>query len=500
MKKTISVNIKGFHFLIEEEGYNFLQKYLDDLKYNLSGVEGSEDILEDIEIRIAELCQNALQNGKQVVESEDVKAILKTLGKPEDYIEFEENEHATQYENSDSQKRLFRSDDDAMIGGVCAGISSYIKLDLTVVRLLFVLFMFMGFGFILYIILWIILPKANSTIDRLKMKGQPITVESIREEVEKAAERVTKEGKRVSNSIRSEFKNNNRFSTLGKMIRYAIGTAIILFAFILSICLIIFFFADIEIIPIDGENGFLSLTEAMHLLFSESDSWWILFFGFTAAISFILLNYNIGISFFTRIRNKWIKAMNITFILLVIIGVTGGFIIGMKVLRDFSIDQDWENEIAIIDSDELVLTTNPEKQFLNDGLQIREKDHHMPIFIRKNKIFNVGFEITCRESKDSLFHVYQSVGAHGRSTKQAIKRAKNIDHTIEVSGNEIIAKSHYSYPQTDLIRAQFSEIIIEIPKGKALRIRNDMQEETVQIGFTREIKGEITEEGVFNRY
>src|SRR5690606_26290084 len=106
--------------------------------------------------------------------------------------ENEESDHSRssnysdyEYSGNKKEKRLFRDTDNAQIAGVCQGIANFFNIDVVIIRIVWVLiFLFAGFGFLLYVILWIVVPKANTSIDRLRMKGKPITVENVREEVE----------------------------------------------------------------------------------------------------------------------------------------------------------------------------------------------------------------------------------------------------------------------------------------------------------------------------
>jgi phage shock protein PspC (stress-responsive transcriptional regulator) len=178
MKKTISCNISGMIFNIEEPAYNKLSAYLDSLKNQLAHTEGREEIYADIELRIAELFTEKIGVHRQVITEEDINEVITILGKPEEYIEEGdmkiESEEFSQFQST--KKQFMRDTDNALIGGVCGGISSYFGIDLTLVRALFVLMFFLtGFGFMLYIVLWIITPKASTSADKLRMQGKPIT-------------------------------------------------------------------------------------------------------------------------------------------------------------------------------------------------------------------------------------------------------------------------------------------------------------------------------------
>ena len=158
MKKTVSVNIKGMNFLIEEDAYELLQDYLERLSKALEHEKGGKDIIEDIELRIAELCADQLNERKQVIESSDIEKILVTLGDPSQYVEDSEESYSqSDTQHQQTEKRIYRDTDNAVIAGVCSGIANYTNIDVVIIRVIFAaILIFGGFGIPLYFVLWII--------------------------------------------------------------------------------------------------------------------------------------------------------------------------------------------------------------------------------------------------------------------------------------------------------------------------------------------------------
>jgi len=171
MNKTVSCNISGIIFNLEENAYATLNTYLTNLRTHLRNVEGSDEIYADIESRIAELFSGKLGVSKEVITEADVDEVIRILGNPEEYIDEDAEDSEGQNKEketkrSESAKVFMRDPDNGVIAGVCTGISAYFGVDLTLVRGLFVLlFLFTGFGLGLYIVLWIIAPRANSSAD-----------------------------------------------------------------------------------------------------------------------------------------------------------------------------------------------------------------------------------------------------------------------------------------------------------------------------------------------
>ena len=147
MKKTVSVNIKGTNFLIEEDAYELLQDYLDRLNIALKNDEDAKEIIEDVELRIAEICSSKLSETKSVIELNDIEAIISTLGDPSDFVDEDEQASSRSAVSEDeklaskvSDRRLFRDGESSYIGGVCSGLANYFGIDPIIVRLLFFVF------------------------------------------------------------------------------------------------------------------------------------------------------------------------------------------------------------------------------------------------------------------------------------------------------------------------------------------------------------------------
>ena len=164
MKKVIQVNLSGRAISIEESAYEQLQQYLQELRQYFAGEESKEEILNDIEGRISELFEEKLQRGTVNISAADLEEVIASIGRPADFSETTETEAHTRVSETHRQpKRLYRDSDDKILGGVCSGMASYFGIDPTVVLLLFAIVTLGGFGtgFLIYLALWILLPKAS---------------------------------------------------------------------------------------------------------------------------------------------------------------------------------------------------------------------------------------------------------------------------------------------------------------------------------------------------
>ncbi len=170
MKKVININFQGRVVPIEETAYDILKQYTESLNKFFATEEGKEEIINDIEGRIAELFAETLKKGSTCICDDDVNRIIDSMGRPEDF-ETEEphykeaNRTSTNdtYTNYNAPRgRLYRDENDKIIGGVCGGLANYLRVDASVVRIVFAILSFgAGTGFFIYLLLWVFLPSRN---------------------------------------------------------------------------------------------------------------------------------------------------------------------------------------------------------------------------------------------------------------------------------------------------------------------------------------------------
>ena len=199
MKKTLTVNLGGTVYHIDEDAYVLLDNYLNNLRYHFRKEAGADEIVRDMENRISELFNEYIREGIQVITIEQVEAVIARMGKPEE-LNTEGEEERTEKETEEpaygSVKRLFRNPDDRILGGVVSGLAAYFGCDSTPLRILllvagFILLSFGGFFplMLAYIILWIIVPLARTATEKLQMQGKPINMENIGKTVTDGFER-----------------------------------------------------------------------------------------------------------------------------------------------------------------------------------------------------------------------------------------------------------------------------------------------------------------------
>jgi phage shock protein PspC (stress-responsive transcriptional regulator) len=190
MKKTLSINIRGIVFNIDEDAYQKLNSYLSEIYRHYKNQPGADEIVSDIENRVVELFQERTSSHKQVITLIDVEEVIAILGRPSDFDRELEDDSPPRPQattrRAKGPKRLYRDPVNRVIGGVCSGLGAYFNVDPVWFRLAFVLaVIFAGTGILLYLILWIVLPPARTVSERLEMRGDPIDIDNIEKAVRK---------------------------------------------------------------------------------------------------------------------------------------------------------------------------------------------------------------------------------------------------------------------------------------------------------------------------
>lgn len=235
MNKTIDVNLGGRAFSLDDGAYDELGAYLRDLRSAMRGQEGLDEVMADIESRLAEIFMERLTKGRNVVTSEDVSAARAMLGEPADFGSETESPGGAGDSSArsgpvgasgkrGSHRRLYRDEQEGIIGGVSAGLAAYLNVEMTWIRVAWVVLVLLGgAGVPFYLLMWVITPSAKTSAERLAMKGASPTAENIRRAVEHELERANRHIKGfergAGNSVKRFFRWLSRF--LGRLFSFA---------------------------------------------------------------------------------------------------------------------------------------------------------------------------------------------------------------------------------------------------------------------------------------
>ncbi|MFD0939230.1 PspC domain-containing protein [Pedobacter boryungensis] len=255
MKKTLIINIGNSIIHIEEDAYEILTTYLNEIKQHFAKNADDFEIVTDIENRIAEMFSEILQAGqKQVIELADVQSVIAQMGRVQDFQteDEEESPKASAYTQFAGNKKLYRDTDEGVIAGVCAGLGHYLNIEARWVRLIAFLSIFLGgSGILAYFILWFAMPRAVSRSEKMSMKGEATNLygyqrsfdeelAAFKENMKSANAHLGPMVKRSGNFITEMIEVLGRFlNGTGKVIMRIIAGSFIVCGFGLMICLII---------------------------------------------------------------------------------------------------------------------------------------------------------------------------------------------------------------------------------------------------------------------
>ena len=473
MKKTLSIHLGRQLFVIEEDAYDRLQAYLKKLEASLANESGITEIVEDIEMRFAELLKQYLGETRQVVTIADIQKAISSLGEPEEITEEAEQPKQTQSnnQNSNGQKRMYRDMDNAMLGGLASGLAAYLNIDPVIVRAIFVIFGFMGFGVPVYIILWIIVPSAKTPSERLQMKGKPVNIDTLKEEFEKTASRLKDDTINAANKFKAHNQHlANQASNVLRFIGKIIGVGFIAGALIWLIVFSLIVSGIIDVVPMTGDQDFASLYEFLQLVSPVNKSFSMIWMGILlVGFAGPLLSIAIGARLLLGKVNKYFKWNFIILPSIIFLGIVLGVIGGINSARDYEIQREVINQELTIHSDQLELEELP---LIVNNKQVTGTYGIDFISVNNGQIMEHGIYIRYKESSDSLFHVSQVFSAHGIDMIAADKRSSHIKHELKIEGNKLFVDPYYYFPLKDGLRNQEIEVIIEVPRGKKFFVNN----------------------------
>ena len=503
MNKTLTINLANSIFNIDENAYQALQRYLEAVKKYLTGTQGNEEILADVEARISELFSEKLTPEKQVIVLQDVEQIIQVMGQPEDYsIDEDIFDEVPKTKTSTRVKKLYRDGDQKLMGGVCSGIGHYLSIDPLWIRLLFIVFLFGGgFSVITYIILWAIVPEATTTAQKLDMQGEAANLSNIEKKIKEGFDSVSDtvknaDYKGVENAVKEGGNSFVKalgdfigiiFSTIGKIISTIfnlfgkfIGLLLILIG---SATLLGLFFGLFTVGILDLSN--LSGIHFFPLINASELPIWVLS---------ILLFLAVGIPFYgllyvglTVVAKNLKKMGNITKVSLFSIWfVAVGCLIffGIKQANSFSVRGNQIEQVSLFDAnnigvqvpDTLYLMAKSSEHFeyldhnFFDGIAISYDTNGNEVLYSKRVSVNIKNTI---ENNISI-NTYKS--AHGYSYEDAKNRATALSYNMEQIGNTLYFEDYFISTPNQKMRNQKIEMSLIIPNGTIVKIDPSMSE------------------------
>lgn len=474
MIRTVSINLGGIVFQIDEDAYETLRSYLDSVTQYYKYQEGRDEIVSDIESRFAEIFSESLaKSGFDVISLGKVEEVISIMGRPEDFdTEGERFESGTEFSGRARNARgkvLYRDKDSAVLAGVCSGLSAYWGIaDPLWLRLAFIataLFSAGTIGVVIYIILWIVVPEAKTSAQKLEMQGEPVNLSNlekkIRSEVTEAGERLGDLAQKGGSSGLRSFVNGigKLFGAVAKVALILIKVAIAVFVIGLIITLIVSLLAGLV-------SFLVSLPIAVKYIFTGPGTWLLALVGglLTLILPLVFLVY-LPFRIFGRYRvqNNHVKGMGVG---LFIIGVVCAFAAASIVASYFSERESVVSEeiIPYPPSDTLRLTINENEEDY-ERLDYNPRFSHFFSFTHRLETASDWVELDIVPSTDGNIVLERVYKARGRTVQHAKSNAAAISYDVMVSDDEIRFNPVFGLGDNRKWRSQSVKLRLKVPDG-----------------------------------
>ena len=486
MNKTVTANISGIVFYLEIDAYDKLNNYLATIKNYLRDAESREEIMADIESRIAELFKERFNNDRSVVIMSDVDHVIAVMGEPEQYFDGDEDTNTNSSwtdANNDStkskSKRIYRDEDDKVIGGVCAGIGHYFGIDRIWIRIVFLFAFFVwGIGFIPYIILWIVIPKAKTTAEKLEMKGEAVNVDNIKKTVEDKfndlKDSFNGEGaKNAANGLSNVL--SKFFTFIGMVILFILKffvkfVGIILLIIGISVLIVLMataFNSDVVTVVSDSSVFQIKSYDIIHALIGTgtNSTLTIAALVLILGIPVIALIYGaIKLIFNLKTNNK---AIGIGLISLWVSGIVLSFYIGSTTFSDFTNNQKTKSNIEWkSNSNTLYLNTLTEDDDLYNNFSFPPEVGNL--WIEDGQVYYDNLEVDVLPSRSNKIEIVVEQLAKGKTRKEARERAEKINYSYLLKDSVLKISPYLYFDLDDRLRGQEVKVHILLPIGSKI--------------------------------
>lgn len=487
MNKTVNINLGGMFFYIDEDAYQKLSRYFEAIKRSLTNSNGQDEIIKDIEMRIAELFSEKHSNGKQVISLRELDEVIAVMGQPEDYRidndDAEEPKANYTYQNRPI-KKLYRDKDGGMIGGVLAGLGHYFGVDKVWIRIIFLaLFFAYGTGLLAYIILWIVMPEAVTTSEKLEMTGEPVNISNIekkvREEFDNVSEKIRnvnydQMGNQVKTGADRIASNAGKvFMTIFNVFAKILGVILILTALPILVMLLIGIFTV-------GTSAFVEFPWSDFIQagnFSDFPVWTFgLLVFFAVGIPFfylMILGFKLLITNMKSLGN----VVNYTLFALWIIAIGLLITIGVNQMMEYS------TQGRVISKKEL--TMNPQDtlqiKFIHNDYYSNTVNDQTDFRIVQNTanqrvIYSNHVDLIIAKTDEKVPYLQVEKKAKGRDLSVAKEKSEKIEYGFKFENNQLILDNYFVSAFQHKFRDQEVQLILYLPEGTKFKVDRSVED------------------------
>ena len=487
MNKTVNINLANILFHIDEEAYHKMRRYLESIKRSFANTPGSDEILADIEARIAELFHERLENERQVITEKEVDQVITIMGQPEDYMVdediFEDEPIKTSRTARKKTKKLYRDIQTKYVAGVSSGLGHYFGIDPLWVRLLWVFLTLGSAGsfIMIYGLLWILIPEAETTSQQLDMRGEPINISNIERKVKEGFDEVANQVKSVDyEKFGDKVKSSGKtfFDTIGDIILFffkifgkfigilliVIGASTVIGLFIGMLTL-----GTLDWISLPGIDNFIANT-------TETPIWLLsLFVFFAIGIPFFFLLY-LGLKILVNNLKSIGSIAKFSLLGLWLLSLISLIILGIREAAShaFSGSTEIKKELYIEDISEtvhinLMSSSNRFDTRRNgnmNGATISYDQDGNEVLVLDDVRFNL------KKSKDSLIRIEIRKESNGASFNEAKEKSTAIEYSYTVEGNTIALDDFLTTSSENKYKNQEVRVTLYIPTGFIIAYSN----------------------------
>ncbi|WP_353184386.1 PspC domain-containing protein [Parapedobacter lycopersici] len=490
MNRTIIININGIVFHIEEDAYEVLRSYMIAVKKHFGHTEDSHEIVGDIENRIAEMFNERIVQGKkEVITMQDVNEVTAQMGSVDDF-ETEETtapftEPSYEMPPMSGERKLMRDPDDKVFGGVCSGLGHYFGIESKWIRLILVLlFVFGGTGFLLYIILWIVMPLAKTRADRMAMRGEAPNLQNFKRSFQEEMEGLRSNFTGAEAGLRKGLQSAGKFIVSAFIIlAKVVGVLFIIGACVGLVLLLISVFASF---------GFLGSTTDMAMFPLNVIEPGLRTPMLISALAVAIIPFVALVALIIRVLfNKSAMGRYTGFTLLAGWLIAVGFttVYATRTLNDFREESTVVEERALellpayhlSRNDLTVIKLSQNQADRTASIRQRAMDRNRNILEGQSRMYMHIARIDSSQGP-SIRYEYS---AHGATYDRAAQRAGRINYQLQQLGDTLLFDSHFNLDNQELMRDQELHLTLNIPVGTKLVIDRDLQRHIWDLPFNQ---------------
>lgn len=478
MNKIIDIHLGGMLFKLDEPAYALLAAYLEALKKHLEGTESREEVLADIEARIAEMLYARLDGKRQVVNREDVEQVQAALGQPSDFAaEGGEPLAANGAGGGGTRKRLFRDPEGKKLGGVCSGLAYYFGVDVVWIRAIFLVTLFFsGVGAFAYLVMWAITPEAVTAADRLAMQGKPATFDNIRRTVEEEWRGVEERLSDPERQARWEARLERSGRQAGRFLLELLETVFRVLGGIFLIVLFLGLLVTLLLLALAGSSwGIGSIPAEVAEVFLPAGVGWT-FVGWTLGLMFVGPLVMLGWAIWRWAKGAKAAAWWVfyTAVVLGFLGFMGFLYLGIQFELDRQEDAFRTHVVELPAGREewvLALEASP-----GGGSGLAGGEWGLGPDVEnwgwtEDSVFWDEVSLDIRSTEDTVARLEWTAWAQGRSERAARLRAEAVDFQVAVdAAGRVTLGDRICFPLAYRFRDQRVEAVLYLPVGHRVRI------------------------------